>query len=559
MHSLLTLLLLATAASDSLFLEAESARLVGTEISTERQGYFGEGYVTGFDAPEDSVVFSATVDAGIYVLWARVSATGRFTPLTFNVDGAESTSYMLGTGAVFAYRKHAEQFLSAGMHRIAVTGTMDLDRLLLVRLRYAPPEPPASMLADSAATASARALYAFMRSVYGEKIIAGQQDLTEVQYIRQVTGREPAIGAFDLIDYSPSRVACGTRPGRSVENWIDWADQDGIVSLSWHWNAPTDLKDDDCNTSNNASGEEWWSGFYTRATTFDFAAALADTTSERYDLILRDIDAIAEQLKKFDRADVPVLWRPLHEAAGGWFWWGARGSEAYVKLWRLLYDRLVHHHGLHNLIWVYTHEPNAAAWYPGDDYVDIVSRDVYASSQAATMISDWDDLQTLYGDRKLIALSESGTLPDPEVVTAYGIYWNYMAVWSGSFIRNIDRDYLTRVFNSPLVITRDELPAWRSFVLSSESPTGAEALKIEIYPNPASSRATLLVALDTPLAENATVEMFDLLGRRVERFTIGPQPAGVLRLTVDVSALSSGVYLLRLQPGGRTASLVIAR
>lgn len=62
----------------------------------------------------------------------------------------------------------------------------------------------------------------------------------------------------------------------------------------------------------------WWSGFYTAATTFDLEAALANKTSERYALLIRDIDAIAVQLGRLHKANVPVVWRPLHEAEGGW-------------------------------------------------------------------------------------------------------------------------------------------------------------------------------------------------------------------------------------------------
>ena len=55
--------------------------------------------------------------------------------------------------------------------------------------------------------------------------------------------------------------------------------------------------------------------------------------------------------------DVPVLWRPLHEAYGGWFWWGACGPKAFEQLWRLMFTRFTQVHQLHNLIWVYTADP----------------------------------------------------------------------------------------------------------------------------------------------------------------------------------------------------------
>ena len=92
--------------------------------------------------------------------------------------------------------------------------------------------------------------------------------------------------------------------------------------------------------------------------------------------MIRDIDAIAVELTKLRDAHVPVLWRPLHEAEGGWFWWGAQGPKNYVRLYRLLYDRLTKVHKLDNLIWVYT-SGGKPEWYPGDDVVDIIGADAY--------------------------------------------------------------------------------------------------------------------------------------------------------------------------------------
>ena len=113
---------------------------------------------------------------------------------------------------------------------------------------------------------------------------------------------------------------------------------------------------------------KWWSGFYTYATTFNLTAAL-NPSSANYQLLLRDIDAIAVQLLRLQAANIPVLWRPLHEAEGGWFWWGAFGPENAKTLYRLVYKRLTETHKLRNLIWVWNSV--SPAWYPGDDVVDI--------------------------------------------------------------------------------------------------------------------------------------------------------------------------------------------
>jgi mannan endo-1,4-beta-mannosidase len=228
---------------------------------------------------------------------------------------------------------------------------------------------------NPAADDNARALYAYLRSIYGKKILSGQQELSWADWIAQQTGKTPALVSVDMMDYSPSRVERGTR-GTAVEEAIEHHRRGGIVSVLWHWNAPTGLYD--------TPERRWWSGFYTDATDFDVARALADTTNANYTLLIRDIDAIAVQLKRLRDAGVPVLWRPLHEAEGGWFWWGAKGPEACKKLWGILYDRLTNYHGLNNLLWVWN--SILPEWYPGDETVDIVSADVYAQGNGVSLM-----------------------------------------------------------------------------------------------------------------------------------------------------------------------------
>lgn len=245
-------------------------------------------------------------------------------------------------------------------------------RYLIDSITLAPSEPRPShninaALVNPNADSGAVALYDYLKSIYGNKILSGQQDLSWANWITQQLGKTPALVSVDLMDYSPSRVERGT-VGTSVEEAIQHSDKGGIISVLWHWNAPTGLYD--------TEEQMWWSGFYTDATDFDVAAALSDTTNNNYTLIIRDIDAIAVELKRLEEANVPILFRPLHEAEGGWFWWGAKGPEPCKKLWALLHDRLTNHHQINNLIWVWNSV--LPEWYPGDDTVDILSTDVYA-------------------------------------------------------------------------------------------------------------------------------------------------------------------------------------
>ena len=172
----------------------------------------------------------------------------------------------------------------------------------------------------------------------------------------------------------------------------------------WHWNAPANLINQPARNGGAASTP-------TRRRSICRPRWRIPAGSD-YQLLLRDIDAIAVELQKFEDAGVPVIWRPLHEAQGGWFWWGAHGPETFKELWHLTYDRLTNHHGLHNLIWEFTSsaaEGNHLDWYPGDDVVDMIGLDIY-TDPSATMSGQWYDMLEHYNGRKMIAVSETDTL-----------------------------------------------------------------------------------------------------------------------------------------------------
>ena len=78
------------------------------------------------------------------------------------------------------------------------------------------------------------------------------------------------------------------------------------------------------------------------------------------------------------------------------------------------------------------------------------------------------------------------------------------------------------------------------------------------YPNPARQRATVRYAL--PDKQEATIRLYDVLGRRVRTVLNGTQE-GRHQRTLDVGSLPSGVYFLRLQADGqtRTQKLTIVR
>lgn len=335
-------------------------------------------------------------------------------------------------------------------------------------------------LINPQATEGARRLMAYLCDIFGKRMLLGQQigvlSTPEFEVLRETTGHYPAVGGFDMMNYSLSRVARGAQC-QDTELAIDWWRAGGIVTFCWHWNAPQDLLD-------LPPDRGWGRGFYTEASTFNLAKALAEPDGTAYRLLLDDIDAIAVQLKKLGDAGVPVLWRPLHEANGGWFWWGAAGADACITLWKLMYERLTDHHGLHHLIWVWNGQQQD--WYPGDAYVDIIGEDIYPESHVyGSQAERFRTAQRYSPTNKIIALTENGTLPDLDQMEADGAMWAWNCTWYGSFVavraeegeeeqaggRDVyseqytELSHLLHMYRHPLSITREQLPDLSTYPL----------------------------------------------------------------------------------------------
>ncbi|NUO19424.1 T9SS type A sorting domain-containing protein [bacterium] len=67
------------------------------------------------------------------------------------------------------------------------------------------------------------------------------------------------------------------------------------------------------------------------------------------------------------------------------------------------------------------------------------------------------------------------------------------------------------------------------------------------YPNP--FNATTEISFDLPREMEASLKVYDVLGREVAELVNGVMNAGTHMITFDASALSSGVYFYRLEAG----------
>lgn len=293
-------------------------------------------------------------------------------------------------------------------------------------------------LTNKNSTARTQALYDYLWSMKGKGILSGQQEFPmdhnhgeELRYIKEVTGKEPAILGLDYI--------CNDFHGVN-ERALAWYKKGGIVSICWHWGIPP-----------------YGLGYPSSKESVDLAELLTPGTA-LHQGFLDNMDQTAEALKELRDLDVPVLWRPFHEFDGTWFWWGKGGSAAFVQLWRTMYDRYVNHHGLNNLIWVLGYGgEKGEGYYPGDEYVDIMGVDCY-SEGVHEELYQWVQTQT---DKKMpLCHHENGPIPEPGLLQEKGIDWGWFLTWHTIHIHEQNsRSYLNYVYNHPYVITLDQLTA----------------------------------------------------------------------------------------------------
>ena len=447
--------------------EAEDGSFTGNvAVDDSAIGYQGTGYVRGFENDEDSCTVKISVkEDGMYDLNFVSASVGGYKENYVYVDG-ENLGVVSIDSKGFSESALEHIYLSAGEHEVTLKkywGWILLDRVEVYTSRQINPEKYKIKpeLSNKNAIGNAKRLMKFLCDIYDEYFLAGQYCNTgqygkEFAVIKKTTGKTPAVLGLDFIEYTPSRTENGSK-GYQTELAIDFWEDGGIVTFCWHWNAP-----------GKYLTKEWYRGFYTDSTNINLKKIMNGEDKEGYDLLMKDLEVIANELKKLQEAGVPVLWRPLHEASGGWFWWGASGPEAYKKLYILMYEKFTYEYGLNNLIWVWNGQDKD--WYPGDEYVDIIGEDIYPGERVYTsQISRYVKALGYTPTRKLTYLTENGCVFDPDVAIRDGAMWGIWCTWEGEFVakntgiyalseRYTEADMLRKAYSHEKVLTLDELP-----------------------------------------------------------------------------------------------------
>lgn len=301
--------------------------------------------------------------------------------------------------------------------------------------------PAALEPANPKLNATARKVLDYLDSVHQKKVLSGYNVYVHTPDDYEQTGKQAAVWGRDIRWLS-------AKPGEVAQH----AKRHGyILTLHWHW----DFSDDSA-----------WQG--KRKKKADVSQLVTPGTPDHAQA-LKELAKAADTLQAFEDAGVPILWRPLHEIDGGWFWWTDKDEPANTaKLWRMMFDYFTHERKLDHLIWVYSAGVGKKktveyrkGFYPGAKYVDISGIDVYGVDYGKDVDQYWAYYKAMaeVSPGKMLAMGECDAIPDPDKTQAGKLpRWLYAMPWWGAPSRRRPADWATATMRHDFVVTLDEMP-----------------------------------------------------------------------------------------------------
>jgi len=284
----------------------------------------------------------------------------------------------------------------------------------------------ATYMVDANATKETAALFYNLKKLAKTKVAIGQQDAFNSFYedaggdsdIKKNTGFDPALLGSDFMFITDKNN------NGQANNWlyqqelkitadVKAAYTKGIINtFCWHLREPNN---EDSFYAADMSADE-------KATAFK-SILPGGTNHEWYKKKLDKIASVVLNLKGSNGELIPIIFRPLHEFDGSWFWWGANfcTPEEYKTAYHFTVDYLKNTKGVHNILYAfspdnsYTTAESYLSRYPGDKYVDVLGMDNYGdfnnqgSSGAKNANLKLKMISTLAHNKvKIAALTETG-------------------------------------------------------------------------------------------------------------------------------------------------------
>jgi len=296
-------------------------------------------------------------------------------------------------------------------------------------------------------TREASSLLMRLYAAPGTAIFSGQWNdpaapMAATAAVEQATGKQPAIYATELGSGADSAAAIVKEARNAHAGHAE-------VGLTWHPARPTD------DAPAAAHGQ---------LTDFEWNELLTPGSplNKRWSA---QVDAAAQTLKELESAGIPVLWNPLPESNGKGFWWaGRKGIHGSAELYRQLFDRLVSHGGLHNLVWVWeAGMPESrdgggtfADFFPGYLYTDALQLDLHDANpgfRAGGFLSQ-------FAVGKPVGVELDGALPPPDALADHSpLAWFMAAPGASAPVDSAARDEaLRKLYADPRIASLTPVP-----------------------------------------------------------------------------------------------------
>ncbi len=219
------------------------------------------------------------------------------------------------------------------------------------------------------------------RILFGQHMGGSTDPEDTINEYTEAAGVGPSIIDFDMLTL---RIRPRCEWSRTLCELVEFASKGGIITTMHHWANPNGVPEGVQSFRGHLGNNEAWLDVLTPGT-------------KNNKLWVEELDRGGEFMNALWKCGVTVMWRPLHEANGSWFWFcqgqgeefGNITPENMVKMWIYVYDYYTKHWGLNQLVWSYGPNvsnnlgPTASVkyYYPGDKYVDVVGFDWYTNNR----------------------------------------------------------------------------------------------------------------------------------------------------------------------------------
>ncbi|NQU87811.1 MAG: hypothetical protein HQ541_18850 [Mariniphaga sp.] len=318
------------------------------------------------------------------------------------------------------------------------------------------------------ASKEAKALLEFIYSISGKYTLTGQHNYPATkdrnsQFAAKYVGKTPAVWSSDMGFAEEGDTDSYLARPDIVKEAIRQHKKGSIITICWHAVPPTA---DEPVTFQPRRGVE--------VAPDALASAQGQLLDEQYAELMtpgtklhnkwiKQVDAVAVFLKQLQEANIPILWRPYHEMNGDWFWWGGRvGENSTIDIYKMLFDRYVNHHKLNNLVWVWNVDRPSTPirkfsnFYPGTEYLDILSLDVYGADYQQAY---YDSLMALSQGKPLL-FGEVGDPPMPEILKEQS-NWTLWTIWAG-MVRLTSKDDYKILVDDPKTLHKEDPAYWKA-------------------------------------------------------------------------------------------------